>query len=128
MGNILVIGGSAGGLVPLLRIVEALPYPCASVVFVVMHIGRGPSQLPRVLNRVAKLPAYFAEDGAPIESGTIYVAPPDHHMLLEPGRIRLSQGPKVHRTRPAADPLFLSAAAVFGERVIGIVLSGADSD
>jgi two-component system chemotaxis response regulator CheB len=52
----------------------------------------------------------------------------DHHMLLEPSRVRLNQGPKVHHTRPAADPLFISAAKVYGERVIGIVLSGGGSD
>jgi hypothetical protein len=56
------------------------------------------------------------------------VAPPDHHMLLELGRVRLNRGPKVHHTRPAADPLFISAAEIYGECVIGIVLSGGDGD
>jgi two-component system chemotaxis response regulator CheB len=63
-----------------------------------------------------------------IQGGHIYVAPPDHHMLLRAGHIRLDRGPKVHHTRPAADPLFLSAAEICGPHVIGIVLSGGGSD
>jgi len=63
-----------------------------------------------------------------ISPGHIYVAPPDRHMLLGNGFIRLSDGPKVNHTRPAADPMFQSAAATYGKRVIGIVLSGGDGD
>jgi two-component system chemotaxis response regulator CheB len=128
MDAIVVIAASAGGLEPLRRIIAALPVPCMASVFVVMHIGSGPSALPSLLARVGGPPAAFAQDGAAIEAGHIYVAPPDHHMLLEPARIRLSRGPKVHSTRPAADPLFISAAEAFGERVIGVVLSGGGSD
>jgi two-component system chemotaxis response regulator CheB len=128
MDAIVVIAASAGGLEPLRRIIAALPVPCTASVFVVMHIGSHPSVLPSLLARAGALPAAFAEDGASIEAGHIYVAPPDHHMLLEPVRIRLSRGPKVHSTRPAADPLFVSAAEACGERVIGIVLSGGGSD
>jgi two-component system, chemotaxis family, protein-glutamate methylesterase/glutaminase len=128
MGSIVVIGASAGGFGPVVQILAALPETCALTIFVVMHIGNRPSALPTVLGRAGRLPASFAEDGAAIESGRIYVAPPDQHLLVDRGRIRLSRGPKVHRTRPAADPLFVSAAAAYGDRVIGIVLSGADSD
>lgn len=128
MAAIAVIAGSSGALGPILRIVAALPAPCLASVFIVMHIGNQPSVLPFLLNQSGPLPASFAEDGALIETGHIYVAPPDYHMLLEPNCIRLSHGPKVHYTRPAADPLFISAARVFGRRVIGIVLSGGDSD
>jgi len=124
MNAIVVIAGSAGGLEPIRRITAALPVSCTASVFVVMHIGRKPSVLPSLLGRAGGLPATFAQDGSLIEAGHIYVAPPDHHMLLEPDRIRLSQGPKVHYTRPAADPLFVSAAEAHRERVIGIVLSG----
>jgi two-component system chemotaxis response regulator CheB len=127
MYPIVVIGASAGGLEPLRRFTAALPVPCTASVFVVMHIGCHSSALPSLLGR-AGLPAAFAQDGALIEAGHIYVAPPDHHMLLEPDRIRLSQGPKVHYTRPAADPLFASAAQAHGKRIIGIVLSGWGSD
>jgi two-component system chemotaxis response regulator CheB len=84
--------------------------------------------LPHILSSSGQHPATFAEDGALIEAGHVYVAPPDHHMSLERDRIRLNQGPKVHYTRPAADPLFMSAAETHGRRVMGIVLSGGDSD
>jgi two-component system, chemotaxis family, protein-glutamate methylesterase/glutaminase len=127
MGAIVVIAGSAGGLDPLRQIIAALPVPCSASVFVVMHIGPNRSVLPSLLTRPG-LPASFAKDYAPIEPGHVYVAPPDHHILLEPGRMRLSQGPKVNYTRPAADPLFESAAEAYGSRVLGIVLSGGDSD
>ena len=84
--------------------------------------------LPHLLQREGKLPAAFAEDGQTIERGHIYVAPSDCHMLVEQDRIRLDRGPKVHHTRPAADPLFVSVAAAYGKHVMGVVLSGADSD
>jgi two-component system, chemotaxis family, protein-glutamate methylesterase/glutaminase len=128
MDSIVVIAASAGGLEPLVRIITALPAPCSASVFIVMHIGRRKSLLPYLLQREGKLPAAFADDEQAIEPGHIYVAPPDCHMLIERDRIRLDRGPKVHYTRPAADPLFVSAATAYGEHVIGVVLSGADSD
>lgn len=129
MNRVVLIAASAGGLEPMLQIVAALSVACGAPVFVVQHIGIHKSVvLPALLARAAGLPAIHAHDDALIEAGHIYVAPPDHHMLLEPGHIRLNRGPKVHHTRPAADPLFISAAEVYGERVIGIVLSGGDSD
>jgi two-component system chemotaxis response regulator CheB len=128
MIGIVVIAASAGGLDPLRRIIAALPVPCSAAVFVIMHIGPHRSVLPRLLSSIGQHPATFARDGAPIEAGHIYVAPPDRHMVLEPDRIRLDQGPKVHHTRPAADPLFISAAKTHGQRVMGIVLSGGDGD
>jgi two-component system chemotaxis response regulator CheB len=127
MNAIVVIAASAGGLEPLRRIIAALPAPCAASVFIVMHIGPNRSMLPALLSRPG-FPADFAREGAPIEPSHVYVAPPDQHMLLEPGRIRLSQGPKINHTRPAADPLFESAAKAYGIRVVGVVLSGGDGD
>ena len=124
----MVIAASAGGLEPLVRIIAALPAPCSASVFIVMHIGRRKSMLPYLLQREGKLPAAFAEDEQAIEPGHIYVAPPDCHMLVERRPHSIGRGPKVHHTRPAADPLFVSAATAYGERVIGVVLSGADSD
>jgi two-component system chemotaxis response regulator CheB len=128
MIGIVVIAASAGGLDPLRRIIAALPLPCTAAVFVVMHIGPHPSLLPRILSNTGLLPATFAQDDLLIKTGHIYVAPPDHHMSLEASRIRLSRGPKVHHTRPAADPLFISAAEAHGEQVLGVVLSGGNSD
>ena len=127
MFSIVVIGASAGGLPPLRYLVEALPIPCAASIFVVMHIGANRSNLPALLTRPG-LPADFAQDGTLIQDGHLYVAPPDQHMVLESGLIRLNRGLKVNFTRPAADPLFESAAEGYGSRVIGIVLSGGGSD
>ena len=128
MDAIVVIAASGGGLGPILRIVAALPTPCLATIFVVSHIGAYPSILPDLINLAGPLPAEHAFDGASIQPGHIYVAPPDHHMVLELGCVRLSHGPKVNHARPAADPLFLSAAELYGGRVIGIVLSGGDGD
>ena len=128
MSAIVVIAGSAGALPALREISAALPASTKASVFVVMHIGRNPSILPTLLGQPGPLPAAFAKDGDLIRPRRIVVAPPDHHMRLDPHFIRLNMGPKVHGTRPSADPLFLSAAETFGERVIGIVLSGGDGD
>ena len=126
---VLAIGASAGGLEAVRRITEALPRNCGAAVALVMHVGRQPSQLPEILNWHGKLPAVFAEEGVVLEPGHIYVAPPDRHLLLQvPGRIHLDDGTLVHHTRPAVDPLFASAAATFGRRVVGVVLSGRGSD
>ena len=128
MVRIVLIAASAGELGPLRSIIAAPPVPCTAAVFVVLHIGSNPSVLPYLLDHVGPLPAAYAHDGAAIEAGRIYVAPPDHHMVLEFASIRLSHGPKVHYTRPAADPLFISAAEAYGQRVMGIVPSGGGSD
>jgi two-component system chemotaxis response regulator CheB len=128
MSPIIVIATSAGGLGPLAQIVEALPSTCRASVFIVQHIGANRSVLPDILARRGNLPAAFAQHGEIIERGRIYVAPPDHHMRLRFGGISLDQGIKVHFARPAADPLFVSAAEAYGKRVVGIVLSGANSD
>jgi two-component system, chemotaxis family, protein-glutamate methylesterase/glutaminase len=127
--HVIAIGASAGALDAVRRITEALPRNCAAAIVVVFHVGAIPSQLPEILSWHGKMPVLFAEHGAALEPGRIYVAPPDHHVLLEgPGRIRLDHGSKVHNTRPAVDPLFTSAAAAFGRRVVGVVLSGRSKD
>ncbi len=123
---ILVIAASAGGFAPLRRIIASLPDPCLAAVFVAMHIGPNASILPELLS--AKHRAAFPKNGDTIEAGHIYVAPADHHMVLEETSIRVIQGPKVHHTRPAADPLFISAAEIHGRRVMGVVLSGGGGD
>ena len=125
-GVIVVIGASAGGLAPLREIIAFLPVPCSASIFVVSHIGDQKSLLPELLSGVH--PATFAQSGEAIESGRIYVAPPDHHMVLAPGFVQLNHEQRVHHTRPAIDPLFISAAEAYGSRVIGIVLSGGNGD
>src|SRR5580693_3381644 len=128
--DIVVIGASRGGVEALKGIVAALPSSLQSALLIVLHISpTHVSLLPDVLSRADPLPAEHGRDGTRVERGRIYVAPPDHHMTVGPiGFIRLDQGPKENHTRPAADPLFRSAASVYGSRVTGIILTGGGSD
>src|SRR5262249_19585384 len=96
---------------------------------IVLHIPpQGPSNLPNILRRVSRLPVAHPNDGERIRSGHIYVAPPDQHLLVERGRLRIAHGPQEKRSRPAIDPLFRSAAQAYGPRVVGVVLTGALDD
>ncbi len=127
--DIVVVGASAGGMEALQKLVSRLPARLPASVFVVWHLSPGlKSILPSVLNKSGPLPAAHPQDGDRIEPGRIYVAPNDHHMLLEKGYIRVTKGPKENRFRPAVDPLFRSAAYVYGPRTIGVVLTGALDD
>src|SRR5918995_2245196 len=127
--DIIVMGASAGGLSAFNRIIKQLPEDSNATVFIVWHVSPySTSILPEILNRAGKLKSKHPKDGEPIELGKIYIAPPDHHLLLESGRIRLTKGPKENRFRPAIDPLFRSAAYAYGSRVVGVVLSGALDD
>jgi two-component system chemotaxis response regulator CheB len=125
---IVVIGTSAGGVEALLKLVTALPADLPAAVFIVLHVGSHKSELPGLLNRVGGMPTRHADDGDPIKPGHIYVAPPDHHMVLQPGRISLTRGPRENWARPAIDPLFRSAAEAYGPNVIGVILTGALND
>ncbi len=123
--DIIVVGASAGGIETLRELVKALPADLPAAIFVAMHLAAGAtSVLPELLRRAGKLPAAHAVHGQPIEQGRIYVAPPDHHLLLHRGHVRLGRGPRENRCRPAVDPLFRTAAHHFYTRVIGVVLSG----
>ncbi len=127
--DIVVIGASAGGMEALQKLVARLPADLPAALFVVWHLSPGlKSILPSVLNRAGPLRALHPEDGDRIEPGRIYIAPNDHHMLLEKGYVRITKGPKENRFRPAVDPLFRSAAYVYGPRAIGVVLTGALDD
>src|SRR3989442_6676126 len=127
--DIVVVGASAGGMAALEQLVAGLPGGLPAALFVVGHLARGvKSVLQTLLARAGPLPACNPRDGDPIEPGRIYVSPNDHHMLLENGYIRVARGPKENRFRPAIDPLFRSAAYIYGARAIGVVLSGALDD
>jgi two-component system, chemotaxis family, protein-glutamate methylesterase/glutaminase len=127
--DIVVVGASAGGMAALETLVAGIPAGLPAVVFVVWHMSPGlRSVLPQILSRAGPLPASHPKDGDPIEPGRIYVAPNDHHLLLEKDYVRVTKGPKENRFRPAVDPLFRSAAYVYGPRAVGVVLTGALDD
>src|SRR5690242_1106324 len=106
--DIVVIGASAGGVEALSELAAGLPPELPAAVFVVLHVlPTGTTMLPQILDRRAELPAAAARDGEPIERGRIYVAPADHHMLVDrEGVVRLTRGPRENGHRPAVDPLF----------------------
>lgn len=127
--EIIVVGGSAGAIEALITLVRALPADLPASVFVVIHTPpNAMSRLPEILGRAGQLPAGHGRAGEKTETGRISVAPPDQHLLVRPGRIELMRGPRENHSRPAIDPLFRSAARVYGPRVIGVLLSGALSD
>jgi two-component system chemotaxis response regulator CheB len=124
-----VIGASAGGVEALTAIVSRFPASLPAAVFVVIHLPvNSPSVLPQILQRAGPLPSAFACDGEMIQHGHIYIAPPDHHLIIARGYMRVVRGPKENRHRPSADVLFRTAASAYGPRVVGVVLTGALDD
>ncbi len=127
--DIIVVGASAGGVEALVKMVGQLPANLPAAVCVVLHIpAQSPSLLSEILNRAGPLPASQPGDSEEIRHGHIYVAAPDHHLLIERGRMRQVRGPKENRHRPAIDPLFRSAAYAYGPRVVGVILTGSLDD
>src|SRR6476646_7307779 len=125
--DVIVIGASAGGVEAISRVVADLPRDLPASILVVLHISRGRS-LPEILTRASRLPATHPMDGEPLEYGRIYVAPPDHHLVVDAGVARVAHTASENGVRPAIDPLFRSAARVYGSRVVGVVLSGTLDD
>jgi two-component system chemotaxis response regulator CheB len=123
--DIIVIGSSAGGVEALSRLCAALPADLPAAVFIAQHLSpSAKSVLPQLLDRAGPLPALAPVDGQAFERGHIYVAAPDHHLLIRPDKVLMRRGPFENRTRPAINALFRSAARTYGGRVIGIVLTG----
>jgi two-component system, chemotaxis family, protein-glutamate methylesterase/glutaminase len=125
LSRVILLGASAGGVSALSKLVAGLPADLPAAVFVVLHIAPyGKSAMPAILSRAGLLPASHPEDQTPIEGGRIYVAPPDHHLILEDGLVRISRGPTENSQRPAVDVLFRTAAQSYGRRAVGVVLTG----
>jgi two-component system chemotaxis response regulator CheB len=127
--DIIVVGASAGGVEALSRLVADLPEDLPAAVFIVLHMApHTGTALPRILARQTKLPVGHPLDGEPIQQNRVYVAVPDHHLVVGEGTVRVTNGPKENGHRPAVDILFRTAAAAYGPRVAGVVLSGTRDD
>ena len=124
------IGTSAGGVEVLSALLPALPATCPISFFIVLHIPRErPSLLAEIFAAKCQLPVREAEDKEPVQPGTVYFAPPDYHLLVDRGpALALSEDEPVHFSRPSIDVLFESAADVYGERLLGLILTGANQD
>jgi two-component system, chemotaxis family, protein-glutamate methylesterase/glutaminase len=128
-GRIFVVGASLSGIDALCELVSRLPKGFPAPIFITQHVAsHSPGMLPYLLTKAGPLPAIHPKSAMLIEPGTIYVAPPDRHMLLQKGYVRLSHGPHENLARPAIDPLFRSAAVNYGPAVVGVVLTGQLND
>lgn len=128
--EIVVIGTSTGALNALSQILSALPAGFPAPILVVVHLRAGKDNLMvELMASRCALPVREAEDKEPIEAGVIYFAPPDYHLLVEPDRrMSLSIEEPINYSRPSIDPLFESAADVFGKGTIGLILTAASRD
>jgi two-component system chemotaxis response regulator CheB len=125
-----VIGASAGGVEALSVLLPALPADSKAAVFIVLHLPRDrPSLLSEIFARRCRLPVREAQDKQSVTPGTVYFAPTNYHLLVDAGpQLALSADDPVHHSRPSIDVLFESAAHVYGSRLLGIILTGANED
>ena len=127
--NVVAVGASAGGVEALANLAAGLPPDLPFTVLVVLHMPSGaPSVLARILDRNGPLPAAHAVNGEPLEPGTIRVAVPNRHLLVDDHRIALSEGPTENGQRPAINTLFRSVALAYGQRAVSVLLSGVLDD
>jgi two-component system, chemotaxis family, protein-glutamate methylesterase/glutaminase len=127
--EVVVIGGSAGALEALQAIVRGLPADLPAAVCVALHTAPdSPGALPGILRRTSPLPVNEARPDEPLQTGRVYIARPDHHLVVNRGLLRTTRGPRENGFRPAVDPLFRTAARAYGPQCIGVVLSGALDD
>jgi hypothetical protein len=124
------IGASAGGLEALCKLAGSLPAWFPAAVIIVLHTSlQSPRLFAEIVGRCTSLPVSYGRRGDKVRPGHVYFAPPDYHLIvISPGLLGLDAGPKVWFLRPAADRLFQSAAEVYGPRVIGVILTGANQD
>jgi len=127
--NVIVIGASAGGIRAVVEVLSRLPATLPAFIGVVIHRGAfSKSNWSASLGMKTKLRVVEPRHGDALQCGMVYIAPADFHMTFERDTISLDGGAKEHRTRPAVDPLFKSAASSYGSRVVGVVLTGGGHD
>ncbi|HEX2277253.1 MAG TPA: chemotaxis protein CheB [Candidatus Tectomicrobia bacterium] len=128
--DVAALAASAGGLTALSRVLSALPSDFPAAVVVVQHLDpRHRSLMADILSRRTSLRVKQAEEGDLLTPATVYIAPPNRHLLVNPdGTLSLSQSELVHFVRPSADLLFESVAASHKDRAIAVVLTGTGSD
>jgi two-component system, chemotaxis family, protein-glutamate methylesterase/glutaminase len=124
--KIIVVGASAGGMEALKKLLAQFPQDFPAPIFIVQHMSADTNgeALVRALNKSGGLACQHAQDGQAFKSANVYVAPSDQHMLIVKGKILITKGARENRSRPAIDPLFRSAAVAYGNRVIGVILTG----
>lgn len=124
--DVVVVGASAGGLAALAALLGELSAGFPAPVAVVLHLSPDrPSVLASVLSRFTRLPVLWATEGARMDPGTVYVAPPDRHLVFQyHGAVSLLRTDPVHFSRPSVDLLFTSAARAFGDRTLAVILTG----
>lgn len=129
MSGVVVVGASAGGVEALRNMTAHLPIDLPCPILVVLHVPAGsPSVLAQILDRAGPMPASTAENGAHLKPGRIYVGVPDRHLMVYDHRVLLTRGPTENAYRPAINALFRSAASAFGQRAVGVLLSGVLDD
>jgi two-component system chemotaxis response regulator CheB len=127
--TVVVVGASAGGVEALTTLAGGLPRDLDAAVCVVLHLrADGKSRLADIISRAGPLPAVQARGGEQLVRGRVYVAPPDHHLIVEGRQILVEQSPHENGVRPSVDVLFRSAARSYGRRTVAVVLSGARDD
>jgi two-component system, chemotaxis family, protein-glutamate methylesterase/glutaminase len=123
--ELVVVGTSAGGIEALQQLLQSLPVDFGAAVLIVLHTSYdSPRVLAEILQRSSALPVSYPADGEAIQKKRVYLAPPGAHMIVEGNLLRVIRGPRENRHCPAIDPLFRSAAAHWGRRVIGVILTG----
>ena len=128
--NVVVIAASVGGIQALSTVIESLPANLPAALAIAQHLSRSqPSHLADILTRRTPLPVKQAAHGDRLCHGCVFVAPPNRHLLVRSGGVlQLSDSPPIHFSRPSAEPLFSSVAALYGRNALGVVLTGSDSD
>ncbi|MGN6390980.1 MAG: chemotaxis protein CheB [Gemmatimonadales bacterium] len=128
--DVVALAASSGGIAALPQVLRSLPPDFPSVVTLVQHVGAAsPGLVPNILARDSGIPVAHALDREPLKPGRVYVAPPDRHLFITRDRcVMLTRSTRVRFCRPAADPLFVSAAGTWGSRCLGVVLTGASND